>query len=392
MDKKINQRAYRVLWSALGVNFLAGMLYIWSIVSKALIENHHWTSSQASLPYTIFTVSFVIAMVIFGKLQDTKGPRMVVTLAACFMGVGFVLSGLVLKPMVLSLAMGVVAGAGVGMATVASSPPAVKWFPPEKKGLVMGVVVAGTGLSAIFYSPLAAFLINWKGVSVALIAIGLIASIPSGILARNLENPPQDEASVTNAKGHTWQEMLRTKDFYKLWTMFIFGSTAGLMITGHIAHIAKVQVGWEAGFVLVILISIFNTLGRFSGGIISDEIGRSKTLKMTFLLQLINLALFSYYKTPVAMSIGVAVVGFCYGSNFSIFPAAVIDQFGLKHYGMNYGILFTAWGVGGVIGPMLAAMVYDRTGDYHLAYGLAAALLAVGIAIGFTLNYEKKET
>ena len=344
----------------------------------------------------MFTIFFAIAMVSFGRVQDTKGPRIVATVGSLLMGSGVILSGIFITPKTLVLTMGIIAGLGVGMITVASSPPVVKWFPDNKKGLVTGIVASGVGLSAVFYSPIVSYLIQSQGLNKTFIIIGIVALIVASLMAQGLSNPPkgynnQTLGGLSNKKNnkildHTWQEMLRDLDFYKLWIILGFASSAGLMIIGHISIIAEIQIGWQTGFVLVILLSIFNTLGRLAGGFISDKIGRVNLMRLALFFQLINMFMFSSYSTKISLSIGVALAGLCYGSNFSVFPATVADLYGMKNFGINYGLMFTGWALGGIIGPMVAANIFDKIGSYSSAYGTASILLMISLLITFTIK------
>lgn len=399
MKKKMNNK-YKILWAATSINFISGLIYMWSIISKSLIYDLGWTSKQASLPYTTFTIFFVISMVLFGKMQDTKGPRKVATYGCILMGTGLILSGIFTTPIMLILTMGIVAGAGVGILNVTTSPPVVKWFPPEQKGMVTGIVVAGAGLSSTMYSPIANYLINSVGINKTFIYIGIAALFASIILAQILKNPESDyevSESVKNkktnqTKDYDWNEMLKSKDFYKLWIMLAFTSSAGLMIIGHITNIAKIQANWQTGFVLVILVSIFNTLGRILGGTLSDKIGRLNLIKIICIMQTLNMFLFHNYLSKISLSVGVAIVGLCYGAAFPVFPSAITDLYGLKNFGINYGLVFTGWGLGGIIGPMIAATIFDSVKSYDTAYIIAAVLLIISFAIAITFDYSKKRS
>lgn len=398
MEKNLNKKAYKVLWIATLINVIAGIVYIWSVLSKALIDDLNWTSKEASLPYTMITVFFVIAMVIFGKIQDEKGPKLTVTIGGILMGMGLILSGIFTEPKTMILTMGVIAGTGIGTVNASTAPPAVKWFPHENKGMITGIVVAGVGLSSVFYSPLANYLINLVGISKTFIYIGIGALISTVILAQLLENPPEgfipkrtnpiQNKREKKSNDFTWKEMMKTATFYKLWFMLAFSSSAGLMIIGHVSNIAKTQVNWQGGFILVILLSIFNTLGRILGGTLSDKIGRVNLLKLVFIIQGINMFLFIYYSSVGLLSIGVAIAGLCYGAGFSVFPAAVTDLYGIKNFGINYGIVYTGWGVGGIIGPMTAAAIFDSTNNYNTAYIVAGILLVISTIIAFTFRYK----
>lgn len=396
MGKSLAKNKYKVLWSATIINFIAGITYIWSVISKGLIENLNWTSKEASLPYTMNLVFFVIAMVIFGKIQDKKGPRFTVTIGSIFMGLGLILSGIFTDPKLMVLTMGLVAGTGIGTMNASTMPPAVKWFPHSKKGMVTGIVAGGVGISSVFYSPLSNYLINTVGISKTFIYIGIGALVFSLLLAQLLENPPEGfvpeestkekKDSTKPPKDSTWQEMIKTLSFYKLWLMLALSSSAGLMIVGHVSNIAKIQVNWQAGFVLVILLSIFNALGRILGGTISDKIGRITLLKIVFIIQGINMFVFPRYTNVGLLSIGVAIAGLCYGAGFSVFPAVATDYYGVKNFGLNYGLIYTGWGVGGIIGPMVAAAIFDNTNSYNTAYIVAGVLMVIAVIISFTFN------
>jgi len=394
-------------WVVLGVGFLInliiGILYIWSIISKSLINDLGWTSKQASLPYTFVTVTFVIAMAIFGKLQDTKGPRITATIASILLGIGIILSGVFISPLMLIVTFGIIAGAGIGTANVATVPPAVKWFPPEKKGMVTGVSVAGIGISAVVYSPLANSLLHSVGISKTFIYVGIGALVLMLVLSQFLTNPPvgyvpQSERTAkkqvqkvasTPVPDKGLKDVLKSSSFYRLWIMFMFSSSAGLMIIAHAANIAKVQITWEGGFYMVILLSVFNAAGRIFGGLVSDKIGRINLMRIIFGLQAVNMLLFTFYSNIPLLAVGIAVAGLCYGGGFSVFPASVMDLFGMKNFGVNYGLIMTGWGLGGVIGPMTAAAVFDASKNYDMAYIIAGILLVVTLLISFTFRKEK---
>lgn len=397
MDKKKSFKPWVILWTATGINFIAGLLYIWSVISKGLITEFHWTSKQASMPYTVATVAFVVSMAVFGKVQDIKGPRFTASIASVLMGGGLILSGFTTNPAIMVITFGIVTGAGIGMINISTTPPAVKWFSKEKNGLVTGVVVGGIGLASVLYSPLMHFLINAVGISKSFIYIGVGALVLSLLLTQLLGNPPEGYVPESDSSGKSkkkvsystgrelnWRYMLKSANFYKLWVMFVFSASAGLMIIGHAATIAKIQVNWEGGYILVILLAIFNTLGRLLGGSISDYIGRINLMRIIFAAQAVNMLLFMTYKSLPLLAIGVAVAGMCYGAGFSVFPATTLDYYGNKNFGANYGLMFTAWGVGGVIGPMMAAAIVDATKTYNTAYFVACALMFVSFIISLT--------
>ena len=396
MERSTQKRAYAVLGAAAGINLVSGMLYIWGIVSRSLIDQLGWNSKQASLPYTLATVSFVIAMVIFGKIQDQKGPRWTASIGVILMGGGAVLSGLKTEPAFVAIAFGLIAGSGIGILNVSTTPPAMKWFPKEKKGMVTGVVVGGVSLSSMMYSPLANWLNKNYGVAAVFLVVGGISLVVGMILAQILKNPPGSVAAkqtiierAQSLNDHTWQEMLRSSKFWIIWLMLALSSSAGLMVIGHVVSISKVQAGWAGGFLLVMLLALFNTIGRFGGGSLSDKLGRLNLIRGIFILQMLNMLIFTSLRSVPTLSVGVAIAGMCYGAIFSVFPATISDLYGLKHFGVNFGLMFTGWGVGGIIGPMTGAWIYDLTGQFTTAYFVSAGLLFVALGLSFFFTRVK---
>jgi len=400
----MNRRGWVVVLAGTGMNLALGILYAWSVFSKQLVEpiergGFGWTKTQATLPYTIAIACFALMMVPAGRLQDKLGPRLVASMGGLLTGAGLLVASLASPASVLpALAgFGLLAGTGFGLGYAAATPAAVKWFPPEKKGLITGIVVAGFGIAPVYIAPLSKHLLATYGVSASFRILGIAFLLVATAFAQLIRNPERPAAPVKKADGvsfaearpdRTWREMLRTPMFYMLWIQYACAATAGLMIIGHMAKIVSVQSGdaIKVGFVFVALLAAFNAGGRIAAGIISDYIGRVVTLGIVCIMQATILFFFPSFTTIGAFVLGAAVVGFCYGSCLSLFPATTADQWGTKNMGLNYGVLFTAWGVGGVIGPTLAGRIADRTGSYAGAYNVAGMLLMFAFVLAM-LSY-----
>jgi OFA family oxalate/formate antiporter-like MFS transporter len=382
-------RGVAVTCAALAINMVLGVLYAWGVMAKALVVEWHWSKADAALPFTAGTLSFAAMMVFAGRLQDKAGPRLAASLGGIVLGLGLALSALAASPWSMLLSFGLVGGIGIGLGYSATTPAAIKWFPPEKKGLVTGVVVSGVGLAAVWISPVAQALLAAIGIQGTFLCLGLGVALVGTSMAQLLRNPPAGFSAAAAAAGPAgpcvdWPAMLRTGYFWRLWAMFVLAASAGLMIIAHVAIIAKEQARWEWGFVPVLLIALFNSAGRVGSGIVSDRIGRSRTLLLAFALQAGNMLAFSWYSSPARLMFGSAFTGLCYGAIYTLMPAATADRYGTRHLGVNYGFLFTAFGVAGVCGPLLGGKLRDMSGSYALSYAIAAALLLVGtgLAVG----------
>jgi len=395
-------RPWIVLGAATGINMTMGVTYSWSVIQKALVADWQWTNVEASLPLTIYTAIFALAMVFAGRMQDRFGPRLVANTGGIFMATGLLSCSLTSTPLLMVIAYGI-AGIGNGLCYSTTIPASIKWFPPEKKGFVTGIVVSGIGLATAYVSPTANWLLAHYGISQTFLFLGTGAFLIIMTLAQFLCNPPPDYHPSTHlglsiltadTTGYSrrefhWREMVKTGLFYRLWFMYFFAASAGLLIIGHMATIAKTQAQWENGFYLIILFALLNTSGRLVSGFLSDLYGRRNILLCVFSLQAVNLILFVHYVAPVSLALGAMTTGFCYGSFFALFPLITADFFGLKNFGGNYGLLFLAWGFAGILGPLLAGFAVDQTGTYHMAYLVSAALLILSFFLTLTIRSTK---
>ena len=383
-----------VTLAGMGLNLALGILYAWSVFSKQLVEpiekgGFGWTKTQATLPYTIAIAFFAIMMIPAGRLQDRLGPRVVASAGGVLTGLGLIVASFASPGSVAPalLGFGVLGGTGFGLGYAAATPAAVKWFPPEKKGLITGLVVAGFGVAPVYIAPLSKHLLTTYGIGTSFRLLGLAFLVTATACAQLIRNPAVPR--VAKASGvaaaldaarpdSTWREMIRTPMFWSLWLQFACAATAGLMIIGHMARIVAVQSGntVKIGFVFVALLACFNAGGRVVAGVVSDYVGRVVTIGLVCVLQALAMFLFSNFTSIAGFVVGAAVVGFSYGACLSLFPSTAADRWGTKNLGLNYGILFTAWGVGGVVGPMLAGRIADATGSYAGAYNVAGALVA----------------
>jgi OFA family oxalate/formate antiporter-like MFS transporter len=376
-----------VVLAGLTINLILGVLYAWGVIAKALGgPGWNWTKTQATLPFTVATVCFAGMMVFAGRCQDKFGPRLVATAGGILLGFGLIASALVRSPIAMMLTFGIGAGLGIGVGYSATTPPAIKWFPPARKGLITGIVVSGVGLAAVYISPLSQYLLGITTIpwTFAWLGIGTLVLVP--LLAQLLRNPPQEPGAPASAsktpdvlRGESgWREMLRTVQFYQLWLLMVLCASAGLMIITQVAVIAKDQADWKLGYLPIATLAIFNTFGRLLAGVLSDKIGRTRTMVIAFLLQAANMLAFSHYNTPELVVFGAGFTGLCYGTIFTLMPATTADFYGLRNLGVNYGLVFTAFGVAGVVGPLLGAKIRDHFGSYQYAFFISAGMLVLG--------------
>lgn len=397
--KNGRQKAYTKLAAGVGINLTLGVLYLWSIISKSLVAEQGWSNKEASIPYAIAVLLWSLGALIAGSLQDRFGPRRFVITGISLVGLGLLASGFAGSPLWMVLTFGLLVGLGIGFAYASVTPAVMKWFHRDSKGLVTGLVVAGFALASAYLGPAAYYLIHGLGISWTFWLLGLFSLVTGIPMALVIKNPPQGfvpapalnfprkKASPPKKPWfYTWQEMVKTREFILLWLMYAFSASAGLMIISNISTIAAEQAGYKTGFVLVIILAVFNSLGRIISGTLSDRIGRIPTLQIVFGLQGVNMLLFAFYQSPLLVLLGAAVSGFAYGSLLSVFPSITSDYYGLRDFGNNYGVLFTSFGLAGFIGPLLSASIRDFAGSFTLAYILSSAFLLFALFLSLVLR------
>ncbi len=403
----VKNHGWTVTCAAIGINLALGILYSWSVISKAIPADWGWTEAQKSLPYAVACLVFSLMMVPAGRLQDKIGPRVVASIGGVLVGIGMILASTSTGLMIFILGFGVLAGTGIGFGYASATPPAVKWFPKEKVGLIAGLVVSGFGLASVYIAPLTQYLTKPEnlGVSKTMLVLGVAFLIVVTLLSQLLKAPPlgynpnagsaAGSAAAAPADDYTPGEVLRTPQFYLLWFMYACGAGAGLMVIGKLVAIAKTQASLDLGFLLVATLAIGNGGGRIVAGSLSDRIGRKQTLLIVFLLQAAMIFLLSRATAGTALAstavlcVLSALIGANYGANLAIFPSVTKDFYGLKNFGVNYGLVFTAWGCGGFVLAYAAGMAYDAYKTFAIAYYGSIILLIVAAACTFLLRAPK---
>jgi OFA family oxalate/formate antiporter-like MFS transporter len=313
------------------------------------------------------------------------------------------------------IGVGLLGGAGIGLAYVCPIATLVKWF-PDKKGLITGLAVAGFGFGALIWVKLVQgfkfgpvdLSPGWTGLfgsgwsvgevfslyGVLFAAVVCLASLlminpPDGWTPPGW-TPPSGDGQATGSVSFTTGQMVRTGQYWILFLIFAFGATSGLMVIGVIklfgmdalqANSVSVEDAGEiTGTAMGLFYALLNGLGRIAWGWISDRIGRKTAIIAMSTLQGVMMIVFFFVGgDPVGLYVGAAVIGFNFGGNFALFPAITADFFGNKTVGVNYPWVFMAYGVGGVVGPVLGGLMGDA-GAWMWAFIPAGIACLVGAA------------
>jgi MFS family permease len=402
---EIKNKGWTVVSAGLAINLALGVLYAWSVFKgaiKASIEKggpdaFQWDIASINDPYAICCLAFAFSMILAGKCQDKIGPARTALIGGVLVGAGFMLMAFSSTYTSWVLGFGVLAGSGFGFGYSAATPPALKWFSPSKTGLIAGIVVGGFGIAPVYIAPLASYLIGAFGIPKAMMFLGIGFTVVVCGLSFLLANPPQGfvpaepadpgpVAKLNAAKpvvNASVSEMLRNYKFYVLWVTFFIGSGAGLMVIGSVAGLAKKSMGPMA-FVAVAIMAVGNAGGRVVAGVLSDKIGRRATLFIMLTMQAVMMFIAMTVinsGSAVLLVLLASFIGFNYGSNLCLFPSFAKDYWGTKNYGLNYGVLFTAWGVGGFVMGKVSEMINAQPGGLGKSFMLSGILLAGGAAM-----------
>ena len=376
-----------------------GAVYAWSVFVKPLATSFGWNIAQITLTFSIAIFVLGIGAFIGGLWMNRKGPRIVGIAAGVLYGLGVLLASQSADKLgLLYVSYGVLGGLGVGLGYIVPVATLVKWF-PDKRGMITGIAVAGFGAGALITAPVAAWLIKQVGVLHTFAILGVVYFFMVTIGALIMRNPPAGWApagwkpsermqSQRSTRDYTFKEALCTWQWYALWGILFLNVVAGISIISQAAPMAQQLTGVTALVAagMVGIISIANGTGRLAWAWLSDAIGRRNVFISMYLLQVLIFFAIPYMSSFVLFTSLAFIVLLCYGGGFGTMPAFATDYFGSKNIGPIYGLMLTAWGFGGVLGPMLTAFLRESTGGYAQALHIIAVILLLATILPIVIR------
>jgi len=367
-----------------------GTVYSWSIFRKPLEDLFGISATQSLLPFTVLLVLYALLMPITGFYIDKIGVSKITAIGGVVTGIGYILSSFATNIILLTITYGVIAGAGVGIAYGVPLAVSAKWF-PDRKGLAVGLTAIGFGLSPLVTAPLAKGLIAAFGVlpSFAILGISLTGIIL--VISITLKLPP------VGWKPQTWtpkpsettknqrRQLLRSPSFYALWFCYTIGTFVGLSAIGISSPVAQeiIQLDATTAAITVSIFAIFNGIGRPLFGWLTDRLQPKGAAIISYVLILIASILMLSAGEGQALTYLVAFSLFwlCLGGWLAIAPTATLILFPPEDYAKNYGIVFTAYGAGALLGTLAIGQLRDLFGSYTYAFYPTAILAVIGIII-----------
>ena len=438
-----------LLGGLLGSTTCGLLLYAFSVFIKPLMKQFGWSLPDVAMAYALICLIFGLLTFPAGRLSDKYGPRNVVLFGGLFMAFGFFMVSTITPPdpaiiaaggaaaaeagktplYLLYLYYGVICGIGGAMVYLPPIATAPKWW-PDKRALATGFTVVGLGLGSFIMGPLATKMINYYGSALPVFkSVGIVMAIMVVCSALCLKVPPagykpagwEPPAPAGGAGGpkayrdYTYEETKSSPQFWLLWVAYFCGSFAGLMVIGLIAKhgidamtiaykakegldaAAKVPEDVAKAIALTAAgapstLAIFNAAVRVLVGPLADKIGTKKIFITLFILQVAAMVLlFPAGSQIVTLAAVAGLIGWNYGSMFTLFPATLLSYYGPTNQGSNYGLLFTAWGVAGFCGPYAGGKLQAMTGSFYVPFLVGAAVVGVAVVILATLKAPEKK-
>lgn len=382
-----------------------GTVYAWSFFQKPLVVAYGWSNTSAAWVFSIAICCLGLAAAWGGPRLDRFGPRRMAMTGGALFGLGYIIGGFALSIQSLPLlyaGYGVIGGCGLGLGYVTPVATVAKWF-DRSKGLATGMVIMGFGFGALLMSKLLApALLSLTGgdlvkVFLLLGAFFIVAAPAAGFF---IVNPPDYKAAPQSAVSAG--PALRSRAFLTLWFVFFCNIAAGISIISFQSPLLQDLLRAQDpalsaaalaayGGTLIAVSSIFNGLGRFFWGGVSDRIGRANTFRIMLATQIAVFAALIVAKSPVVFCLLICYVLLCYGGGFGTMPSFVGTVFGGRLMPAVYGAVLTAWSAAGIVGPQIIAAIKDRSPGSAAAwsFALSTGILAAGLIASLTLRDRK---
>src|SRR3954468_14411271 len=387
-----------IVVAAVLVQLALGAVYAWSVFNKPLQGQFGWSKAEAVLPFEVVIGTIFIGSLIGGRIQDRYGPRPVAFGGVVLYSIGIMLASLVSSSGQLWLLVatyGVLGGIGLGAAYITPIAMLAKWF-PDRRGLITGIAVAGFGFGAVLTAPVAKSLLNGTddkpSVFLPLGIAYLVAGVAGALVFRN---PPQGYRvpgfepatagpAVAGTRVYTLREALHTKQWYMLTAILALNTACGIAFISQASDAAQDVAGVTAATAatMVGVLGLFNGGGRVLWAWLSDRIGRMQAFMGMLALQAICFFILPFAAAFAIFCILAALIYLAYGGGFGTMPATAADYFGTPNAGAIYGAMIVAWSIGGIVGPLVTAALYEASGQsYTLPFTVIAVVALVSLVL-----------
>ena len=400
---------WRIAAAGTGLQVCLGTVYAWSYFQRPLVEGYGWSNAQVAGIFSLAICCLGLAAAWGGMNLGRFGPRVLAMTGGAFFGGSYLIAAMALRMHSLPLlyaGYGVLGGIGLGLGYVTPVATVARWF-PDRKGLATGLVIMGFGLGALVMSKLLAPALMAAAQGNLVIVMACLGGIflPVTMLCGWVLRFPPAAGSTGNTASADWGAVvacLMSRRFWMMWIVFFCNIAAGIAVIGFQSPLLQDLLSRRDpgltpvllaayGATLIAVSSLFNGLGRFLWGGVSDRLGRVRTFRLLLATQMVAFVLLALAPSPWLFAILVCYVLLCYGGGFGTMPSFVLDVFGERMMPAVYGTILTAWSAAGVAGPQVVAWLKDNEPARApmLAFSAGAALLAAGFVCSLLLREKR---
>ncbi len=401
MIKEKLKNRWLMMLSAIGIHISIGSVYAFSIITDPVknILTVEASTVKWAFQITILVMGFSAALL--GNWVAKIGPGKSSAVAGVCYSIGILGSGLALhleSIILFYITYGIIGGIGLGIGYITPVSVLVKWF-PDRKGLVVGIVIMAFGLASMIFGPLMQYGFEQIGVPITFYILGIIYAFFILLAASYIENPPEDysiknaqeDKSISikqNTEELTARQALKSKFFYYIWLMMFINICCGIALISEASQISQLHLGYTpmqaAG--VVGLIGAFNGLGRIFWSAFSDFFGRPFTYIIFFIIEMIAFYVLAQLGQEFVFLGVLMLIITIYGGAFATLPAFLSDLFGTKHLESILGMVLISKGIAGLLGPSIYNYVKTTTGSLDITFKVFSGLFLIAFAISLLLK------
>jgi len=383
-----------VVAAAFAVTFVGfGCAYTFSAFVQSLQKDFGASRGSVSLVFSLAGFLYFGLGVVSGPLADRWGARRLAVIGMIVTGVGLAVAGMARSLAEVYAAYGLGVGLGVGCSYVPAIGSVQRWF-VRRRGLASGLAVSGIGVGTLVMPALASLFIADLGWRNAYFVLGGLAVVIGGGMALLIENDPRDRglgpdggplqsgAQWRRATGASVRAAIGSRRFASLYAACLICSFGLFVPFVHLVPYARDHgIAAPAAVLLLGVIGVGSTAGRFFLGGLADRMGRQSALFAMFMGMAVAQAMWAISTGPWSLAVFAFAYGIFYGGFVALLPALVMDYFGGRNVGGIIGMLYTSVAFGTLIGPSAAGFAFDITHSYALPIlaGAAANIVAAGI-------------
>ncbi len=400
--------------SAIGIHICIGSVYAWSVLTKPIMEQMGFSLQATTWTFSIAILFLGLSAGFLGSFVEKYGPRVSGLTSTVFFGAGMFGTAFALYShslILLYLFYGVIGGIALGTGYITPVSTLVKYF-PKRRGFATGLAIMGFGFASLIAGPIMQLLVANFGLITNFIILGGVYMAIMAASSLYLAPPPKQLVSSNNIKKsftcQSSQSMIKntvkqytvneaTKDwkFYALWWVFFTNITCGIGLLAVASPMAQeiTKMTPVAAASMVGIIGLINGAGRIAWSTISDYLGRKNTYILFFLIEICSFYALAQTTDSFIFQLLVLIIVSCYGGGFSCMPAYLSDLFGTKQLSAIHGRILTAWGMAGIVGPLLLSLIRENTDSYALCLYVFSGLLILSLILSIILKNKttKKE-